>query len=507
MEGLGGTPIAAQVASAQVGSAQSTSVPTTPAPIGPTPIGSAPIGSAPTVMPPAADAPTTYALMADTRSELVETVAQFDRMIAQLMGMRAEAIEQARAWSEIVEASGSPTALGSDMARRSLVAELACAMRMPERTVDAMLNDSEALVNNLPATLDALRAGSIGYRHAQLMVDHAAPLEPALRAELERAALPVAVTTTPSAFDRRLRTLRERMDPDSAIERHRRAAADRRVECAGGKDGMAWLSAYLPVEQAAAIHSRVTETARGLQSPDESRTLTQLRADVLVAALLGDGLLSDGPLDDGPLNDCPLDDGPAAATASVAGPGAGSDTRPASDAVSAARSAGDLLDAFRRIRPRVLVTVPVLTLLGKGQRPAALEGYGPIDPETARRLTADAPGMTRLLTHPETGAVLSVGRDSYRIPAGLRTWLRVRDGTCRFPNCGRAAASCDLDHTVDWQYGGSTDWRNLAHLCPKHHRLKHEGGWRVAQADDTGVLIWTSPAGRSYTTAPDLHVG
>ncbi|HEY0260317.1 MAG TPA: DUF222 domain-containing protein, partial [Lacisediminihabitans sp.] len=396
--------------------------------------------------------PTAYAMMADTRSELVETVAQFDRMIAQLTGMRAEAIEQARVWSEFTEASvaGTAAGMGPDLGRRSLIAELACAMRMPERTAESLVNDSQALVNDLPATLAALRSGSIGYRHAQLVVDQAAPLEPAIRAELEQAALPLASSLTPSAFDRRLRSLRERMDPGSAIERHRRAVTDRRIECSGGADGMAWLSAYLPVEQAVAIYSRITETSRGLQTAEETRTLTQLRADVLATVLLGDGSADGVEADDG---------------------------RDAGDTVVANPIEG----LFRRIRPRVMVTVPVLTLLGASEQPATLEGYGPIDPETARLLTAEAPSLTRLLTHPETGAVLSVGRDSYRIPARLRTWLRVRDGTCRFPGCGRSAGTCDLDHTLDWQYGGSTDWRNLASLCPKHHTLKHEGGWHVSQ--------------------------
>lgn len=417
-------------------------------------------------------APSVYAMMADTRSELVETVAQFDRMIAQLTGMRAEAIEQARVWSEITEASlcasgtmGSGTTgsgiTGVQMARRSLVAELACAMRMPERSAEALLDDSRALVNDLPSTLGALRSGSIGNRHARIMVDHAAPLEPALRSELEQAALPIAWVTTPSAFERKLRALRERMDPESSVERHHRAVADRRVECSGGKDGMAWLSAYLPVEQAVAVYSRITEAARNLQTAEETRTLTQLRADVVATVMLSDGMPGDGQI-----------------------------------------RAADMVETFRRIRPRVMVTVPVLTLLDRGTQPATLEGYGPIDPETARRLTAEAPRLTRLLTHPESGAVLSVGRDSYRVPASLRTWLRVRDGSCRFPNCGRAAANCDLDHTVDWQRGGPTDWRNLAHLCPKHHKLKHEGGF---QADDTGTLTWTSPAGCSYTTTPELE--
>ncbi|HEY5221829.1 MAG TPA: hypothetical protein VIJ18_02100, partial [Microbacteriaceae bacterium] len=47
-------------------------------------------------------------------------------------------------------------------------------------------------------------------------------------------------------------------------------------------------------------------------------------------------------------------------------------------------------------------------------------------------LAAHAPSFTRLLTHPQTEAVLSVGRDSYRVPADLRQWLRIRDGLCRF---------------------------------------------------------------------------
>ena len=52
---------------------------------------------------------------------------------------------------------------------------------------------------------------------------------------------------------------------------------------------MAWLTAYLPADQAAAIWNRTTAVARGLQGPDESRTLTQLRADAFATALLTSG--------------------------------------------------------------------------------------------------------------------------------------------------------------------------------------------------------------------------
>ncbi|WP_162240165.1 HNH endonuclease signature motif containing protein, partial [Rathayibacter sp. Leaf296] len=156
----------------------------------------------------------------------------------------------------------------------------------------------------------------------------------------------------------------------------------------------------------------------------------------------------------------------------------------------------------RGIRPRVSVTVPVLTLLGRSDEPGILDGYGPIDPATARRLAADAPSFTRILTHPETGAVLSVGRTSYRVPADLRRALATRDVTCRFPGCTRSARDSDIDHTVEWQHDGRTDSDNLAHLCRHHHRLRHTTTWRVHHRPG-GILGWTSPTGRHHTTAPE----
>lgn len=127
------------------------------------------------------------------------------------------------------------------------------------------------------------------------------------------------------------------------------------------------------------------------------------------------------------------------------------------------------------IRPTVHVTVPVLTLLGRTEAPGSLDGYGPIDADTARTLASHAPSFTRLLTHPVTGAVLDVDRTSYRVPSDLRTWLQVRDETCRFPGCTRAAIGCDVDHTDDWAAKrGTTAHDNLA-----HHHLKHDTAWSV----------------------------
>ena len=393
--------------------------------------------------------------MSNTLGELVDSIAGIERMQASLAAAKAELVEQARQWSEITELSTTPEAdsgwSARNVAHRVLVTELACALRIPERTAEALIADSRALVHELPRTLAALSEGSITWRHARAIVEHACSLPEDARAAFETVVLPSAKTMTVAKFDRKARVERERRHPESINDRHRKVIDDRSVDCQPASDGMAWINAYLPAADAQGIYNRITDMAVSQQGPEEARTLTQLRAD-LFAELLLDGRLH----------------------ADRNGSG---------------------------IRPRVLVTVPVLTLLGISDEPATLEGYGPIDIDTARELAAMAPSFTRILTHPETGAVLSVGRDRYTVPADMRTWLRVRDGTCRFPGCSRGARRCDIDHTVDRQFGGPTNHDNLAHLCPAHHHLKHMTGWSVRQLGG-GMLEWMSPSGHGYTTEP-----
>jgi hypothetical protein len=41
-------------------------------------------------------------------------------------------------------------------------------------------------------------------------------------------------------------------------------------------------------------------------------------------------------------------------------------------------------------------------------------------------------------------------------------------------------------------------------LCRFCHRLKQAEGWTLTQASP-GVMTWTTPAGRRYTTLPSKH--
>ena len=72
----------------------------------------------------------------------------------------------------------------------------------------------------------------------------------------------------------------------SIEQRHVQSVAERRVLFAPDRDGMAWLSAYLPADTASGIWARTTAAARAVQGPEEARTLTQLRADQLATWLL-----------------------------------------------------------------------------------------------------------------------------------------------------------------------------------------------------------------------------
>ena len=393
---------------------------------------------------------TVLAAAAEAVSELIDMAAGIDRTIAGLMALRAQVVEKATAWNE----SAAPEGLSKEMQFRSFRAELACALRVPERTAENLMATSRSLVKDMPDTLAALLKGRISYRHAQVMVDNTLLLEPEVRAGIEQAALPYAEKLTVSKFERKVRTLRERSAPEAMVERHQRAILNREVQLSAERDGMAWLSALLPAADAVAGFNRLSQLAKDLKRPDEKRTITQLRADVF--------------------RDLILDGEPA-------------------------------LEGATGIRPRVYVTVPVMTLLGLSDEPASLDGYGPIDPDTARRLCANAPGFYRLLTHPETGVVLSLGRDKYRLPRRLRRWLAIRDKTCRAPGCNQPATLSDIDHSIGWSEGGNSNYDNLAYLCRHHHVLKTETDWNIVNSRD-GTLTWTSPLGRTYTTEPETRM-
>jgi hypothetical protein len=346
-----------------------------------------------------------------------------------------------------------------ETAQRSLTAELALVNHVSARTMENRLGEAEMLVGLFPNTLESLATGEIGLGHARVIMEHGAPLDDDnVRAKYEHIVLERAVKVTPGRLARTAELTATRLRGGTFEERHNAAADARTVLVKRMKDGMSLMTFYLPTVLAAAIWDRLGRQAKAIRNAGDPRTLDQIRCDLAAELLL-------------------------------TGEPATSEDSPHGAAVG--------------ITAEVCIVIPALTLLGKSDEPATLNGGSPIGLEEAKALAADAPHLVRILTDPVSGQVLAV--DTYRPSEKLRRFLRIRDGRCRFPICNAPAHRADIDHTIPAAAGGPTQDGNLECLCRGDHILKHHGGWSVRQISP-GVLEWTSPHGIVAVDEPDPPV-
>jgi hypothetical protein len=350
----------------------------------------------------------------------------------------------------------------TDVVDRALRLELAAGLGITEHAAADLMTLAEAVVATFPSVGESLSKARITEQHARVFVSLMSPLEPAISAGLAKEALALAEAHPVGVFRRLLRALIDRTRVQTVPERFHAALQERRVYTESGADGMAWLHLYAPEVEVHAVLGRITRTGKAVRKsvPGDPRSLDQVRADVALDLLI-----------DGDTTVLPV--------------------------------------AARGIRPQVVVTVPVLSLLDDRSAtagdPAVVEGVGPIPIARARELCGSASSWMRVLTHPETGMVLSVGRDSYEPPAALRRLVMWRADRCVAPGCSMPASRCDVDHTIAFSDGGETSIGNLAPICRGHHMVKHHGGWSVTQHAG-GVIEWVSPSGRSYLVEPERRV-
>ena len=111
----------------------------------------------------------------------------------------------------------------------------------------------------------------------------------------------------------------------------------------------------------------------------------------------------------------------------------------------------------------------------------------PLSSATVQRLACDC-SVTRVLLDQDS-LVIDVGRAKPKLHGSLRKALNLRDRHCRWPGCERPASYCDGHHLVHWAHGGPTDLDNLVLLCKRHHRMVHEGGWRLIKTDDGPIVV------------------
>jgi Domain of unknown function (DUF222)/HNH endonuclease len=148
--------------------------------------------------------------------------------------------------------------------------------------------------------------------------------------------------------------------------------------------------------------------------------------------------------------------------------------------------------------PELVVHVDAATLASDEVVERAELADGPaLAPETVRRLGCDA-AVVRIVER--DGRPLTVGRRTRTIPPALRRALRSRDEGCRFPGCTHRRFM-HAHHIKHWARGGPTTLENLVQLCSYHHRLVHEGGFRVERSSE-GTVAFRRPDGRAIVPTP-----
>jgi len=206
---------------------------------------------------------------------------------------------------------------------------------------------------------------------------------------------------------------------------------------------------------AQAATDRVNRIARSLKTRHESRSVDQLRADVAIDLLTGR------------LTDADTGEGKAGS---------------------------------------VNLHVDLTTLAGLDDHPGELAGYGPVVSDIARQVAEEQQeksGWNAVVSDPETGEPLHVVSVKRRPTTRQQKMIRALHPVCVFPGCRMPAVDCDLDHCVDYAFGGPTTVGNHAPLCRHHHMSKHQDGWRYAKTGRVGV-DWVSPFGHTYRIGAGL---
>ena len=335
-------------------------------------------------------------------------------------------------------------------AGEAAAAEIGVALRLTRRAADVELTMAIDLQRRLPHTWRLLASGGIDLRRAKTIEHGTTHLSNAVAQEVDRQVAVEAPRLTTGQLRARIGKLCIEADPDDAQRRYDQAVADRRVvaEATGGGTGNL-LGLDLPPHRLAAATRRINYLARSLRIDGETRTMDQLRADVLLDLLNG--------------------------TNHTAKPGG-----------------NGVVDLH----------VDLDTLAGLAEHPGELAGYGPVIADIARQITNNQHDAEwrYTVTHPHTGQIIANGTTRRRPTAAQRRHVETRDRTCTFPGCRSPATDCDLDHRTPWSQGGTTTAENLAPMCRHDHIVvKHRIGWTYRRLPN-GDHQWTSPLGHTYIT-------
>jgi hypothetical protein len=442
--------------------------------------------------------------------------------------------------------------------------EVAAALTLTGLSAIRLLDASSAVTRRLPDVHAALADGRIDWPRARVFADELSALdddETARRIVADR--LPDTPLHTTGQLRARLQ--RDVLDADPAAAEARRELGRResRIEGWHEDSGNAALAGReLPAAQVIALFKQISATAYWLKDHGLTGSVNQVRAEVYLtllsgrdpATLLGalapdasaDGAPADSTSADSARTDSPSADEVSADEVSADQTNANANNakrQPRVDEAQPAAAADTRIPWPPQLTGNINLTFPLSAWAGLSEHSGEVAGHGAADAGTCRDLAswtttlaswcltitddhgapvahACAPGAgpppgqpamrwaagLRDKLHDLESGTCSHDRQAsgYRPPDSLVHLVKVRQRTCSFPGCRRAARFCDLDHTLAFDKGGRTCECNLAPLCRRHHRAKQTFGWHLVQTEP-GHLTWQLPHGRSYQTSSEPY--
>ena len=324
------------------------------------------------------------------------------------------------------------------------------------------------LTGRLADTGAALEQGLISESSARLIARHVSKLDDGTALAVQYAVLDLAPDLIPSKLDRLLqREVAQRAALDEQA-RNRRARQGRRVgfprALAGG---LASLEVVGPAEDVAVLHTAICALGDATLAAAKAAARDALNGEPGAEVEGIDALRFDALVN-----------------------------------VACGVLADDDLPTRHGRRPSIQVVVPIATLLGIDEAPGELDGYGPIDADTARAIAFDGTATWRRLMVDPQGRVLEYGQTTYRPPQALKDLILARDRSCTGPGCSTPARMCQIDHEVPFPRGTTGEINNDA-KCVTEHQLKTAGLFTAKRDPDTGATLWTDRHGTTYTRLPE----
>ncbi len=215
--------------------------------------------------------------------DLVEAAAAWARLSAWAAANEARVLA---ALASRAEMRPDVSGYRSVNAVTNTAAEIAGRCQVTTRQAENQVGRALQLVEDFQDTQAALAAGLIDLRRARVITDELGGQDPEVRARVEAAALSKAPAIDAVALRRLVKRLLHELAPVETAERHRIARDGRYVAVTPASDGMAFLEALLPAEDATALNTALKVAAADAKRADtalglSARTSDQRRADAL----------------------------------------------------------------------------------------------------------------------------------------------------------------------------------------------------------------------------------